>query len=557
MKTYLTLIATLSIVIFSAHTSFGCYIGIPGKCADIDSDGYACLNCGGTDCDDHDANINMGISEIPGDGIDQNCDGLDTLPVNHHAGLTWEGPGTCLACHTKEAKDVYQSVMYQWEGLAPSMTTGPPIQGKTTGINSYCGSILGDWPVCGGCHIGLGAMPEPAQNPSTAQLENIDCMLCHQAEYRRVKNAEGMFVPDPSMTITMDQAVQSIHRPNKYNCLQCHAKAGGGDAVKRGDLALAHTQTKDAHFDIHMSTMGGNLECKECHTFMNHKVAGKGSDLRPTDLTDRIHCEGCHDGKLTTQGHKTSKVTDHVARVACQSCHIPEYAKDASDTAEFNEATELHRDWHETHATQPPFHPVATKANNVMPKYKIWNGKSTNLNLFDVSAIDPETGNYPTSRPEGSVNDPDSKLYPFKYKTATYPMISATKQMIALDTFEYIKVSGDAEAAAVAGLINMKLSPDTPYEWIVNDTYQLINHQVPPSFEALQCDDCHGDKVRNDLPALGYSLKAADKVVCTQCHKMRRKKPHERHHQTHVAAKGFDCSWCHTFSRPERGLEMP
>ena len=554
MKRSLVFLTLAVVLVFSAQVGLACYIGIPGQCADIDDDGYACLNCGGTDCDDHDANVNPGITEIPGDGIDQNCDGSDVLPVNHHADLTWEGPGMCLTCHESEARDVYQSVMYQWEGAAPYMTTGPAIQGKTTGVNTYCGSILGDWPVCGGCHIGLGEMPEPAQRPSTAQLQNIDCLICHQAEYRRVKSS-GVFVPDPKMTISMDEAVKTLHKPNKYNCLQCHAKAGGGDAVKRGDLALATVQTKDAHYDIHMSTMGGNMKCQDCHTFTRHRVAGKGSDLRPTDSSVKLHCINCHDTKLTKQGHKTAKVNDHVAKVACQSCHIPYYAKDAVDTVEFNEATEIHRTWTGTHAKEPPYHPITEKANNLMPKYKFWNGESTNYNLYDEAVIDPETGNYPTSRPVGDVADPDSKLYPFKYKTSDYPILIGTQQLIALDTYEFLRVSGDYVAATEAGLRNMGLSGD--WKLIITDTYQLLNHQVPPSFEMLTCDDCHGNTVRNDLAALGYTLKDADKVVCTQCHKMRRKKPHERHHQTHVSAKGFDCSWCHAFSRPERGLTMP
>lgn len=28
-------------------------------------------------------------------------------------------------------------------------------------------------------------------------------------------------------------------------------------------------------------------------------------------------------------------------------------------------------------------------------------------------------------------------------------------------------------------------------------------------------------------------------------------------HDKHVKDKGYDCSWCHDFSRPERGLRMP
>ena len=38
-----------------------------------------------------------------------------------HANLTWQGPGTCLACHTDKAKEVHASAHYQWQGAAPYM----------------------------------------------------------------------------------------------------------------------------------------------------------------------------------------------------------------------------------------------------------------------------------------------------------------------------------------------------------------------------------------------------------------------------------------------------
>ena len=44
---------------------------------DLDSDGF--LNCGG-DCNDADASINPDATDIFGDGIDSNCDGVDGCP---------------------------------------------------------------------------------------------------------------------------------------------------------------------------------------------------------------------------------------------------------------------------------------------------------------------------------------------------------------------------------------------------------------------------------------------------------------------------------------------
>jgi len=46
-------------------------------CPDVDKDGYPAQVCGGQDCDDSDPAIHPDAVDIPNDGIDQNCDGVD------------------------------------------------------------------------------------------------------------------------------------------------------------------------------------------------------------------------------------------------------------------------------------------------------------------------------------------------------------------------------------------------------------------------------------------------------------------------------------------------
>ena len=117
-----------------------------------------------------------------------------------HDGLRWNGPGTCVACHQHQAAAVHESAHYQWQGPAPYSVNGPVLQGKfRSAFNSYCINITGNWGACGGCHVGLGALPEPSVTQS--QLENIDCLICHQEQYKRRK-VNGVFVPDTAaMTI--------------------------------------------------------------------------------------------------------------------------------------------------------------------------------------------------------------------------------------------------------------------------------------------------------------------------------------------------------------------
>lgn len=477
-------------------------------------------------------------------------------PVKDHSSITeWKGTATCLACHTKEAKDVFSSVHYQWRGNAKYMTAGPQQQGKLdTAVNSYCINTTGNWSGCSSCHIGLGK--KPVQQESQDQLNNIDCMICHQDLYKR-KRLNDTFVPDTeNMSISMLDAARNVHKPTRFSCLQCHAKGGGGDNYKRGDMALAHATTSDRDFDVHMATTGADLNCQSCHTTENHLMAGKGSDLRPTELDVEMQCTQCHKGKDTLTGHENRSIGYHVTRVACQTCHISYYARDAADTAS-TENTEVHRSWLNPHLTSSgAIHPQPVMAGDLLPRYRWWNGTSKNYNLYDQASVDSNTGRIPTSRPVGHIDDTASKLFPFKYKTALQPFSQARNTLLALDTSVYFS-TGDPDMATRSGLVNMGYASTETYEWKETDTYQLITHEIQPSSSALDCIDCHDSTARMDLQGeLGYQLKGQEMVVCTECHRYEQAEEpgYKWIHEEHVKEEQYDCSWCHTFSRPERNL---
>ena len=523
------------------------------------------------------------------DGIDNDKDGLtDCLdtdcatdpacaapPTGPHSNLQFaDYPNNCLSCHNggvggNQYAQMFASNHYKWAGAVTEMVNGPGQQGKnsptnpaTTGsaVNSYCINILGDWAACGACHTGRGIQPG---NGDT--VANIDCLVCHNEAYAlaRVRKADGtMGVLAPT-----DAMVQQITKPTTKACLNCHAKAGGGDAVKRGDLSVATGSNVTATFDVHMNSTGPNLSCQSCHVFKEHRVIGRGSDLRVSDDPTRspeIRCAGCHTGMDSGTGHAAAGVRGepdrHVARVACQSCHIPTYAK---------VATETHRDWRYHHDGSPadgvsgPGHPLLTKAANLIPQYKFWNRLSDNALLHDdaTRTYDAARGTYPTSRPMGDING--GKLYPFKYKTAYQPKIVGANKLLALDTFEYLKVSGNIQTAITKGLVNMGYSSTTPWEWITTDSFQLINHGVNPAANVAACAQCHGDmraslNVTSDsmLDKLGYKLKGPKAQVCSQCHQEKTPRTHESMHnhinKTAGGASGIGCYFCHDFKRPER-----
>jgi len=501
--------------------------------------------------------------------------------LSQHASLTWTGDYMiCQRCHAAEANEVLGSVHYQMKGSAAEMVNGQAQQGKiiqrdgsgniiagTSAMNAYCVNVLGNWGGCSGCHVGLGA------EPTATNSSNIDCLMCHQKNYKRIK-INGLFQPDTAnMCIDMNTAVRTVHKPKRDNCLQCHAVGGGGDNFKRGDMALAHKSTTDTTFDRHMATTGGNLVCQDCHTTTQHRIAGRGTDLRPLDSTTAVNCStsACHPTKLNSSGHATTGVNKHVGRVACQSCHIPKYAKNASDTPA-TEATETHRDWTvpEWNTAKNRWEPTGTKANNLTPKYLHWDGTSWGYNLKDPAVFDSKTGAYQVSRPQGGINDADSKLYPFKYKTAKQAYAGSLNMLIAIDTSKYwampvppyAPTQADISATVAAGLMNMGYSATTPFSWVTTDEYQLITHEVPTaSNNVLACTQCHINSTATQMKLqtdLGYGLKKPTSDLCNDCHGLQSYTSSYSSftsiHSRHVDSQRYDCSRCHNFSRPERGL---
>ena len=485
------------------------------------------------------------------------------LASGMHDYLSWsEYPSACRDCHPAAFADVYQGVHYQWQGRASDNVNRPGTsQGKINGaMNAYCINPLGNWTGCGKCHVGRGPQPVPSLSPTINELYNIDCLVCHNEAYAmaRVRLPNGRMGPPASTPkAVLDGYVMNIAKPTRANCLKCHAFAGGGDGVKRGDLSSIQTRTADGNFDVHMATTRGNLACQACHTFGRHRVTGKGSDLVATDDASEVKCatDRCHPA-MRNGGHVTVAVNSHVAHVACQTCHIPVYGKTA---------TEIQRDWRTSTGSVGNYKPSQTKGSSLKPAYRWWNRKTENYLLGDSAVLDQATGAYSMERLRGGVTgDTTNKIYPFKYKTSYQPMRTTGKILIALDTNEYLNVSGNYGLSVSKGLVNMGFGSSDAYTTVKTDTYQLLNHTIADAQSArgvLACSDCHGSTSRIDLKGqLGYALKAPQSTTCglgedEGCHDRESWPGYASGHREHVTNEKLDCIYCHTFSRPERGLK--
>lgn len=506
--------------------------------------------------------------------------GLRAADNPAHLGISeYWGTFTCLACHEDEAIDTFFSVHYQWSGPTPRTVNMQGRAGKGARVfNTYCGTPETSLKsTCYSCHIGSGLMP--GASIDYGQILNIDCLLCHQDAYRRTagpatetvtyadyqgvnrtwtlpyEDAAGNreYVPDPAnMSISLIQAARSVHSPTRAACLRCHAHAGGGDGTKRGDLSSVSAGPPLAS-DVHMSPQGENYSCQACHTFTHHQVKGRGLDLAPSDQPDYMDCTSCH---TASPPHADTRLAKHLGRVACQTCHIPKFARDMS--------TELRRDWTvpvwapSMFGGQGGFKPQEVRASDVTPTYAWYNGTSTIYELGQT-AVKNAGGEYETAAPRGSITSYRAQIYPMKEHRSVSALHKATGQLIPHATSTYF-LTGDWNRAVTEGMAQAGLGG--AWETVGVHNFQTINHGVVPKAGAFTCGKCHAyyaggqPTVMNLQGSLGYAIKSPKATLCASCHDYENSN-FSSVHSRHVDRYLYDCSYCHNFTRPERNLKKP
>jgi hypothetical protein len=110
-------------------------------------------------------------------------------------------------------------------------------------------------------------------------------------------------------------------------------------------------------------------------------------------------------------------------------------------------------------------------------------------------------------RPEGSIQDPKSKISPFKYHTGKLPVETASGLMIPVQVGPTFR-TGNTMASALGGAKGFRGKELTAQEvsYVEVDRWMGIFHEVVPKSQALQCADCHGaTATRLDWKALGYA----------------------------------------------------
>jgi len=300
----------------------------------------------------------------------------------------------CLECHPKAADEVMHTTHWTWESepVQVSWRDDPVTVGKKNAGNNFCIGIQGNWPKCTTCHIGYGW--EDA-NFDFNNPNNVDCLACHADINLYAKGLSG----NPTDSVDLAAAAQSVRLPTRDNCGKCHFNGGGGNGVKHGDLDES-LYFPSENLDIHMGKL--DFQCTTCHTTENHQVKGHALSFA-LDEGDQVQCTDCH----TERPHADERLNNHTDTVACQTCHIPTTAR--------KDPTKVFWDWSTAGQDRPEDHFTYLKIKgsfiyerNITPEYYWWNGKVSYRYLWG-DPIDPSR---PTkiNPPDGDIHDPNTKI---------------------------------------------------------------------------------------------------------------------------------------------------
>jgi hypothetical protein len=243
-------------------------------------------------------------------------------------------------------------------------------------------------------------------------------------------------------------------------------------------------------------------------------------------------CTDCHNA--VAEHHERAR--GHLDRVACQSCHIPAYARSVS--------TDMVRDFRATEVNaRGLYEPRITRRSNVVPVYAFWNGESEFYRFRDPARPDQAL-----ARPLGSIDD--GKLYPFMLHRAIQPQDRASGAILPLKAGILFQ-TGDVERAIRVGAQETGFDLAQGYTFLNTQRFMGIFHEMPPASQALGCASCHDATNRVDFAALGYAPTPTrnGRPLCFSCHGPKEAMDFYKLHDKHVKDKRVRCAECHRFTR--------
>ena len=414
-------------------------------------------------------------------------------PFNSPQEVTQE----CLNCHENTAKEIMNTNHWTWLNEEFVDAKNNKVQmGKKNFINNFCIAVPSNYPRCTSCHIGYEWKDTSFD---FSKEENVDCLVCHEQSGTYMKVPTGAGMPDAKVDLLV--SAQSVGKTTRKNCGICHFDGGGGTGVKHGDMDNSLYDPKP-ETDVHMGALG--FQCSDCHTAKEHKIMGASHGSMASGQ-NHIYCIDCHEGEI----HTKKTINKHLNSVACETCHIPEFAR--------VEPTKIWWDWskagQEKEAVKDKYGKETYSkmkgefvwAKNVIPAYKWYNGSASYYKFGDK--INPDKVVMLNSL-NGNINDPNAKIAPFKVMRGKQIYDSINNYLIIPKLFGlggYWKTY-DWNLASQLGMKEVNLDYSGSYAFIETEMYWPTNHMVVLKDKALKCTNCHGVKGdRLDWKSLGYS----------------------------------------------------
>jgi octaheme c-type cytochrome (tetrathionate reductase family) len=252
----------------------------------------------------------------------------------------------------------------------------------------------------------------------------------------------------------------------------------------------------DRNVDVHMAANGMDMSCVACHTAENHQVKGRLYSVSSTN-SNRATCEQCH----TNTPHFDDMLNRHTAKVSCQACHIPIYAKvnptkmswkwsDAGELREGEPYNEFNSDSTQEYLS---IKGTFTWAKNVKPDYIWFNGTADHYILGDTIKTIPVQMNTLF----GSHDNKESKIFPVKIHRGD--QIYDKKYNILVQPKLFAENKGDSAfwkdfdwiTASAAGMKQVGLPYSGDYAFVETEMYWPINHMVAPKEQTVGCAECH------------------------------------------------------------------
>ena len=221
--------------------------------------------------------------------------------------ILYEGTESCMMCHEQTAIDYLDTGHFKWQGKSERIVGFENgTFGKNQLLNNFCIAVPSNEGRCTQCHAGYGYADK---NFDFNDPTNVDCLVCHDqsGKYAKAPTTAGL----PADGIDLNVVAQSISmgaEPTRKACIGCHAKAGGGDNVKHGDLSTDLIATT-REYDVHMGTDGGDLSCVDCHGVnhdpkdgsVNHGTAGMAlHSVHEGEMKQCVDCHGAHGLNILT-----------------------------------------------------------------------------------------------------------------------------------------------------------------------------------------------------------------------------------------------------------------